>query len=738
MKTSEIFIIFVSIQFVVSQECGRPPEFHNAAGLILGGTTAEKNKFPFLATLFNLETTKYFCSGTVISRHHIISAAHCFQDKLIINKLEASKIVAFLGKYDFKSHTDRHVYPAYPNELFLHDDWDPQNPSYDADIAILYVRDEMKFRINIFPACLWENDDETNGILVGYGTSEGQEIDEHQTVPREAPISFVSNEECGRNSELRKLITYRTLCGGGQGSGFGFATPCRGDSGSGVYIKQNDIWFLRAVVSSSLLKSDGSCDTDNFAIFTDVTKYKNWIYRILGRKIKLKCEFSRVGTYYKCQVKEAVIDKPHTIVTDIIGTHLNDAENSDVRETGFGEQNILYLPDNVGSFFPNLFSYYGVNSRLKYIFRSNFVSLRKVTRLDLSSNEIEDLPKDVFYELPRLKTLLLSRNKIKSLDRDLFISNPNLNIIYIFGNEIEVLENDLFRANSNLEQLHIDENKIMNIENEFFDRIPFLQIANFLNNVCVNSHYPKFKSYDKLKDFIRRNCQGSKENFMLDLQCEFVKSENFYTCKVKELSIDNEHSAISEVTGDHLNDHINIDITEIHIHSQNTRYLLNDMSLYFPNLFSYINTNSQLSKIFRLNFVGFRKLIKLDLGMNEIQELPKDVFYELPRLRELYLNENKIKTLNRDLFINNPNLNIIYIYRNEIEVLENDLFRANPNLEQLHIDYNKIRKVGYQFFHKIPFLEIANFLNNVCVNSHYPNNMSYDKLRAFIRRNCQG
>lgn len=65
---------------------------------------------------------------------------------------------------------------------------------------------------------------------------------------------------------------------------------CNGDSGGGLVFPkpgssaQNPVWQLRGLVSVGVaLQGLGSCDTTNYAIFTDVAKYTSWIRDIIKR-----------------------------------------------------------------------------------------------------------------------------------------------------------------------------------------------------------------------------------------------------------------------------------------------------------------------------------------------------------------------------------------------------------------------------------------------------------------------
>lgn len=51
-----------------------------------------------------------------------------------------------------------------------------------------------------------------------------------------------------------------------------------GDSGGGFIVNNNGRWYLRGIVSSSLFDKELlMCDTRNYAVFTDVAAYIDWI-----------------------------------------------------------------------------------------------------------------------------------------------------------------------------------------------------------------------------------------------------------------------------------------------------------------------------------------------------------------------------------------------------------------------------------------------------------------------------
>jgi secreted trypsin-like serine protease len=62
--------------------------------------------------------------------------------------------------------------------------------------------------------------------------------------------------------------------------------PCSGDSGGGMYSNARDVdgvdkWFLRGIVSLSLHNPKTQmCDLTNYVVFTDLSKFGDWIYEV--------------------------------------------------------------------------------------------------------------------------------------------------------------------------------------------------------------------------------------------------------------------------------------------------------------------------------------------------------------------------------------------------------------------------------------------------------------------------
>lgn len=104
--------------------------------------------------------------------------------------------------------------------------------SFDADLAVLVLQQQVEFSQYIRPICLWPSVQSTNdiegqeGTVVGWGQQNSERI--VSNVPKKIDLPIVNALTCLQKSEaLSQTISERTYCAGTlDGSG-----PCHGDSG---------------------------------------------------------------------------------------------------------------------------------------------------------------------------------------------------------------------------------------------------------------------------------------------------------------------------------------------------------------------------------------------------------------------------------------------------------------------------------------------------------------------------
>jgi secreted trypsin-like serine protease len=225
----------------------------------------------------------------LISQRLVITAAHCIHNKNepVSNRRKPEEATFFFGKHNIESLTeDRNYIQSGAIEFHLHQDWRINDDKFDADIAIVVLSRRIPFNKFIKPICLWTSTSsftdliDKEGIIAGWGKTEFNAIS--TSMPKWTKLPVVSNEICLRSHPIFSTLTSeRTFCAGIKDSITG---PCNGDSGSGFIHQVNNKYYLRGIVSSSLFNNvQQSCDTKNYAVFTDVARYTTWIQLFMNR-----------------------------------------------------------------------------------------------------------------------------------------------------------------------------------------------------------------------------------------------------------------------------------------------------------------------------------------------------------------------------------------------------------------------------------------------------------------------
>jgi len=193
------------------------------------------------------------------------------------NQLLAREVRILLGVFNLKDPFEVGRFSAATREIRLHPDWNPDTKNYDGDLAILMTEEQVPLNSYIQPICLIPPNSPllslNQGVVVGYGLS-STDTSTPESIPRILDVPIHGNENCFlNNKELAGISSYKTFCAGsGTGSGV-----CLGDSGSGLYVKNGETYYLRGLVSASLITLKRTCDVNNYAIYTKISDYYNWI-----------------------------------------------------------------------------------------------------------------------------------------------------------------------------------------------------------------------------------------------------------------------------------------------------------------------------------------------------------------------------------------------------------------------------------------------------------------------------
>ena len=181
------------------------------------------------------------CGGTLISSTHVLTAAHCVQNRRAGFDVQASQIKVYIGEHNrgkrpfdkgdskFNALTVAEVI-IHPNHNIPH--------IHDNDYAILRLSRAVDFTSEVSPACLPADVESTYegriATATGWGLLGDPKTSKTSTSLQEVNVTVTSNYEC--NKLYGKMYsTSIMICAGGYGRG---TRP--GDSGGPLIVVEND------------------------------------------------------------------------------------------------------------------------------------------------------------------------------------------------------------------------------------------------------------------------------------------------------------------------------------------------------------------------------------------------------------------------------------------------------------------------------------------------------------------
>ena len=180
---------------------------------------------PWHVSLFKPGTNSPFCAGTLISDVHVLTAAHCVEDK------RPEEFVAVFGQRDWteSSLEGAHAVKCIQNHYL----YDPI--LMDHDISLLTLQENVEFGLNQQPACLPRDTVfKDRGMTLHQFTASGwgniRSEEGHPISLNSVDLDYVKWRHCRKmlGKDPRK-ISWRTFCTSAAKSEF-FST-CAADGG---------------------------------------------------------------------------------------------------------------------------------------------------------------------------------------------------------------------------------------------------------------------------------------------------------------------------------------------------------------------------------------------------------------------------------------------------------------------------------------------------------------------------
>lgn len=412
------------------------------------------------------------------------------------------------------------------------------------------------------------------------------------------------------------------------------------------------------------------------------------------------------------------------IANDVFSSNSDDMAN--LMRLDLSENNMWSVPVGVFCSLRNLIYLNLTRNRLHDVNNLYMSSKRKcatqLKTLDLSLNNLENLPFSVFSGLHNLTELSIQNNRVSFIADSAFEGLTALAIVRLNGNGLHSLPPDLFNETKLLREIYLQNNSINVLAPEIFSGLNQLLIldlsANQLSSEWINSATFKglyrlttldlsANKLTKIEPAIFKDLKNIETIKLNDNHLRHVEDKTFMgLTKLHSLTLSSNRllsvrpNVFSGLQGLKL---LSIDFNRISKFDQRT-------FLHCPKIEELFLNGNKLDKI-PSGLGDMPGLRSLDLGENQIKTLDNDSFSELTNVYGLRLTENYIETIRCGVFDKMTALQILNLSRNKIRHIEIGAFDNNQNLQAIRLDGNQLKNISMLFI-KLPNLVWLNMSEN--------------------------
>ena len=338
------------------------------------------------------------------------------------------------------------------------------------------------------------------------------------------------------------------------------------------------------------------------------------------------------------------------------------------------------------------------------VIRSEMLLCTNLTELDLRENKISNISDNSFQSLKKLNILIiksncltfvpnairktkiskldLSFNNIRVLGCDDFANMTRLRILQLNNNNLSALEDCVFKDLVKLVHLRLQNNYIYKLNGAFKKNLANLKVLYLSNNQLSNLELEQFKALNSLQKLSLENNKLQKLN----------KGNFKGLTNLKYLTLhSNEIVKISNAALDDLKALKTLNLMTNHLKYKSERTILN------PPF-------AKLSQLDTLLISAQRRRLK--------SALPQNFLEGLTNLSVLDIRSTQLISLHPLLFNYTPNLNVLYLSSNDFIDLPNNLFSPIQKLKSLYVSRLNLRSLDFLLHANLTELEFLQVRKN--------------------------
>ncbi|XP_012225901.1 chaoptin isoform X2 [Linepithema humile] len=324
------------------------------------------------------------------------------------------------------------------------------------------------------------------------------------------------------------------------------------------------------------------------------------------------------------------------------------------------------------------------NNKIRSLPATSFHFLKRIKRIELQDNEIDNIPKGTFQGdiHSTLEEINFAFNQVRGLQTHTFVDLLALMTINLEDNAVEKIERRTFMNMNRLKYINLRGNKIRDITDEAFQNLPDLE---FLDLAYNKLNEFDFASFDQV---------GTLSSFKVNV------SHN----EISRLWINSTIFASPSVIGGNVQSNIKVlDLSYNNI-SDIIKYYFKPVEYSLTHLYL---SNNQLRNVTQGVFGNMPHLQWLDLRHNDLTEVDFDCFKNTKNLQVLLLSWNDLTDIPAEALRPLKKLRIVDLSHNQLRTLPDNMF-IDCNIESLDLSHNQFTRLPIKSMSLTSLASLAN------------------------------